>query len=138
MRLNNGGRYLFGQRAFPLEVAAVGGFRIRAGSREDVEDGRGMGVSGANQDRIGGDAGAGGNALADVAGDTIANREKINAGDRDGGPAVAAGAEHKRLRGEVVMHARVAADAGAIAKHREADGRIELYSRGTGVEGRHG
>ena len=134
VRLNDGGRDLSGQRALPFEVAAVGGNCRGARSREDVEGGRGMGVSGANQDRIGGDAGVCGDALADVVGDANPDRENVNAGDCDFRAAVL---EHERIRGEVVVHAGVAADATAVAEHREADGRIELYSRGAGVEGTH-
>ena len=93
-----------------------------------------MGVSGANQDRIGGDAGVGGDALADVVGDANPNRENVNAGDGDFRAAVL---EHERIRGEVVVHAGRRADAVAVAMHRETDRRVELYSRGAGVEGTH-
>src|SRR5208282_2534957 len=124
----------FGKCAFPFQVAAVGGFRVGPRSREDVEGGRGMGVSGANQNRIGRDAGLGCDALADVVGDALAEREKIDAGDGDLPVTVA---EHERLRGEIVVHALVAADAAAVTEHREADGRIELYPRGAGAEGTH-
>src|ERR1019366_10634046 len=52
VRLNDRGRDLSGQRALPFEVAPVGANCRGARSREDVEGGRGMGVRGANQDRI--------------------------------------------------------------------------------------
>src|SRR5271163_3188139 len=93
-----------------------------------------MGVCGADQDRIGGDAGACGGAFADVVGDADAEREQI---DIDDGYLVGAVAEHQRLRGEVVVHAEVAADAAAVAEHRQADGRVELNARGACVEGAH-
>src|ERR1035437_2752365 len=134
VRLNDCGRDFCGYRAPPIEVAAVDAIRVGARSREDVEGGRGMSVSGANQDRIGGDAGACADALADVVGDALSERENVNAGDGDFRAAVI---EHERLRGEVVVHAGVAADAIAVADHRETDGRVELYSRGAGVEGTH-
>ena len=134
MRLNDRGSDLSGQRALPFEVAAVGGNRRGARSREDVEGGRGMGVSGANQDRFGGDAGDCGDAAAYVVGDANPDRENVNAGDCDFRAAVI---EHERLRCEVIVHAGVAADAIAVAEHRETDGRIELYSCGAGVEGTH-
>ena len=42
-----------------------------------------MSVRRANQDRIGGDVGLRGDALADVVGDANAEREQVNADDRD-------------------------------------------------------
>ena len=57
VRLNDRAGDLLRQRALPFEVAAFGGLRVGARSREDVEGGRGMRVRRANQDRIGGDAG---------------------------------------------------------------------------------
>ncbi len=91
-----------------------------------------MGVSGAYENRIGGNAGPRSDALADVVGDASADRQQVDAGDRD---LVDAVVEHECLRCEVVVHAVVGADAAAVPEHREAARRIELYARGAGTKG---
>src|SRR5580704_8911401 len=133
-RLNDCAGDLLRQRALPLEVAALSRFRVDARSREDVEGRRRMRVRRANQDRIGRDAGARGDAFANLVSDANPDCENVDAGYRD---FVYPVAQHERLRGEVVMDAGVAADAIAVTEHRQADRRLEFHACSSGEEGTH-
>src|ERR1700688_1209868 len=84
-----------------------------------------MGVRCADHDRVGADVRLCGDALADVVGDALPDRENVDAGKSNLTRAVA---QHDRLRREIVVHAGRAADSIAVTGHCETEWRLQPYS----------